>query len=169
MLPLYVGGVQFGPSAARLPHAVVALGLATLIAGCGTAYSKQDFVTRADAICNNAVRDTRSIAPAGAATRRDAALAGYAARLLPILESERNQLHGLKLPPQTATERATLTGYFKALSEQIDATRRLMLAARDRDADAIVNAEAALSANRAAPLATRYGLRSCGNPGGTAV
>src|SRR5690348_16540494 len=85
------------------------------LTGCGGGtVTKQDFVARANAICNNALRQTRSIAPAAAGTSKNQALSMYLGRLLPIVESEYKQLHALKQPSQTDREKALLASYFAA-------------------------------------------------------
>ena len=134
-----------------------------LVAGCGgSAYTRQDFVTRADAICAGALRQARSITPG-------AALPDYLARFVPVLESEVSELQGLRRPPDTARARATLDRYFAALKNTVTEYRQLLAAARGGDQDAVSNAEAALGSSPVYSLATSYGLSSCGTPGSTAV
>jgi hypothetical protein len=139
------------------------LALAVSVAACGgSAYSRHDFITRADAICAGALRQARSIAPG-------TALPTYLAQYVPVLESEATQLRALRRPPDTAHDRATLTHYFAALGETIAQYRQLAAAAKSGDEQAVTNAEAALGASSVYSLATSYGLTSCGTPGSTAV
>jgi hypothetical protein len=137
--------------------------LAALAAGCaGGGYTKRDFIARADAICANALRQTRSIASG-------TALSSYLSEFVPVLRTEASQLRALRRPPGTATDRATLERYFAALSQTVAEYRQLAAAAKTGDEEAVSNAEAALGASPVYSLATSYGLSSCGTPGSTAV
>ena len=134
-----------------------------LVAGCGgSSYTKQDFVTRANAICAGALRQARSIAPG-------TALPTYLDHFVPILESEASQLQALRKPPGSASDRAALDRYLAALQQTVTEYRQLAAAASSGDQDAVSNAEAALGASQVYSLATSYGLSSCGTPGSTAV
>ncbi len=133
---------------------------AALIAGCGSSYTKSDFIARADAICASALRQTRSVAPS-------TALGEYVGAVLPIVQGEATQLRALKPPPEDARDRAALTQYFGALAQEVENYRKLAAAAKRGDGQAETNAEAALRASPAASLATVYGLRACGTPGAT--
>jgi len=140
-----------------------AAALAVLLGGCGgSAYTKHDFITRADAICAGALRQARSIA-AGTS------LPTYLADYVPVLESEASQLKALRRPPDTASGRATLERYFVALQQTVGEYRQLAAAAKSGDQQALSDAEAALGASQVYTLATSYGLTSCGTPGSTAV
>jgi hypothetical protein len=142
---------------------ICAVTFAAVVAGCGgSGYTRQDFVTRADAICAGALRQARSITPG-------VALPDYLAQFVPVLESEAAQLQGLRRPPGSARARATLDRYFAALKNTVTEYRQLLAAARSGDQDAVSNAEAALGASSVYSLATSYGLSSCGTPGSTAV
>jgi hypothetical protein len=135
---------------------------AAAIAGCGSSYTKSDFIARADAICASALRQTRSIAPTSA-------LGEYVAAVLPVVESEATQLRALKSPPQDAGDKAALAKYLGALAQEVANYRRLGAAAKRGDGQGVTNAEAALRASPAASLATSYGLRACGTPGATSA
>jgi hypothetical protein len=142
---------------------LVALAVPVLIAGCGgSSYTKHDFITRADAICAGALRQSRSIASG-------TALPTYLAQYVPVLQSEATQLQALRRPPDTAQDRATLARYFAALTQTVANYRQLAAAAKSGDQPAVNNAEAALAASPVFSLASSYGLRSCGTPGSTAV
>ena len=81
----------------RLEAIVAILSLAVLLAGCGSKYTKSDFVARADGICTNAVREIRSLnAPTAAAGQELHALSRYLAKVLPIVQSEASQIRALK-------------------------------------------------------------------------
>ena len=146
----------------RLAALAAVLVAAAAVAGCGSSYTKSDFIARADAICASALRQTRSIAPTSA-------LSEYVAAVLPIVQSEATQLRALKSPPQDAHDKAALTKYFGALTQEMENYRKLGAAAKRGDGQGVTNAEAALRASPAASLATAYGLRSCGTPGATSA
>ena len=139
--------------------ALVALG--TVLAACGgNAYTKRDFVARADAICASALRQARSIPPG-------TNLPAYLAAVVPVVQSEANQLRALRRPPDTAHDRTTLDAYFTALGQTVDDYRRLAAAATSGDQQTIADAEASLAANPLDSLAASYGLRACGTPSAT--
>jgi len=155
--PLASCGVR-GTGCARF---VALLALAAVLTGCGgSAYTKRDFIARADAICAGALRQTRSI-PAGTD------LASYLSDVLPVIQSEADQLRALRRPPGTARDRATLNQYFAALGQTVSDYRRLAAAATTGDQGAVASAEAALAASPLESLAASYGLRSCGAPSAT--
>lgn len=146
------------------------LAVAVLVSACGggnTHYTKADFVARANAICTKTLSQTRAITPP-ASTRPGDALAAYLGQLVPLLQTEANQIRALKRPSGgTAQDRRVLTHYLAALGQVVGAYRRLETAARRGDAQTIANVEATLRDNPAADLATSYGLHSCGTPGAT--
>jgi hypothetical protein len=140
-----------------------------LLAGCG-AYTKQDFVARADAICASTVRKTRSLTPPaliGSKAQQLRALAGYLAVVVPLVQSETTQIRALRRPSEDPRDRAALARYLAALAQSAAEYGRLAAAARRGDASAVAGAEAALGTSPVATLADRYGLRSCGTPGAT--
>ncbi|MBV8219394.1 MAG: hypothetical protein JO325_13085 [Solirubrobacterales bacterium] len=144
------------------------LALAAIVAGCGgSGYTKSDFVARADGICTNTLRQTRTLAPPVSAS--GAALSAYLGKLVPLVESEANQLRALMRPADSASDRDTLTAYFAALGQVVGAYRRLEAAAARGDDQTMTDVEATLNANPVASLAARYGLKTCGTPGSTSV
>jgi len=144
------------------------LALALIVVGCGgSAYTKSDFIARADAICTSTVRQARALAPP--ASTSGAALSTYVGRLVPLVESEAAQLRALKRPTDTAHDKATLTAYFAALGQVVDAYRQLEAAAGRGDAQTIADVEATLRSSPVASLASGYGLKTCGTPGSTSV
>jgi hypothetical protein len=155
------GSRRFAPA---LALAAVAVGLA----GCGSSYTKQDFVARANGICTDTLGQTRAIAPAGA-PQSNRALAAYLRQVLPILQQEATQLRALRRPPGSDADKAALDRYLSALDGQVAATKRLRDAAARNDGDGVSAAESDLQASQAASLAARYGLKSCAAPGSTAV
>lgn len=139
-----------------------------MVAGCGSSgYSKSDFVARADGICTNTLRQTRALAPPASAS--GSSVAAYLGKLVPLVESEADQLRALARPPDSARDRATLTAYFAALGQVVAAYRQLKAAAARGDAQAIADVEATLNASPVASLAASYGLKACGTPGSTSV
>jgi hypothetical protein len=138
--------------------ALVAAG--ALAAGCGGAYTKADFVARANAICASSLREARSI-PSGSGPTT------YLAAELPILEAEADQLLKLRRPPGPAKDQAILSRYFHALDQTVQAYRQLDIAVRHGDQQTVADAEAALADSPLPSLATSYGLQSCGAPGAT--
>ncbi len=150
-----------------------ALFAAIFTAACGgNAYTKSDFLARADAICATALRATRSITPPSAAqatAKQDGTLAAYLSSVVPVLEQEASQLRALRRPPENAREQAMLDRYFAALSRTVHYYHQLAAAAKRGDDQAVARAEAALGSSPVYSLAASYGLRSCGTPGTTAA
>jgi hypothetical protein len=146
---------------------VLAILLTALLTGCGGGgFSKSDFIAQANAICANTLRQTRAIAPPAAASETGAT-AAYLGRLVPLVQSEADQLRRLKRHPGNARDRLMLSQYFAALGQVVTAYHRLEAAARSGDSDTIASVEATLRASPVAALATAYGIRSCGTPGAT--
>ena len=149
---------------------LLALLCACVLTGCGSSYTKHDFVARADAICASAVSDARAIPPpilSGTGPAQLSALAHYLAVVVPIYELEARQLRELKRPQQSATDRVELSRFLAAVSEAASEIRNLAAAAERQDAQGVTSAEATLQANEAGSLASRYGVRSCGAPSAT--
>jgi hypothetical protein len=139
-----------------------------VLAGCGgSAYTKSDFIARADAICTSTLRQTRALAPPASTAQPGGALAAYLGQLVPLVQSEANQLRALRRPPGNSRESATLTAYYSALGQIVESYRQLEAAARRGDTQTVTDVEATLRASPAATLAASYGLQSCGTPGST--
>ena len=146
------------------------LALVALVAGCGgSGNSKSDFVARADAICTSTLRQTRAVVPPASTSQPGGAQAAYLAEVVPLVQSEADQLRALKRPSGNAHDSATLTAYFTALGEVVAAYRQLEAAARRGDAQTVAGVEATLRASPVAELAASYGLRSCGTPASTSA
>ena len=146
--------------------ALIAAGL-VLVAGCGSsAVSKQDFIARADAICQNTIREVRDVAPSSTGAGISLpALARYLGAVTPIVGAEVRQLRAL---PRPAADRPLLNRYLAAVQLASVHYRALAAAARAGDRTAIEAATAELAASPSAALATRYGLTICAGPTGTA-
>jgi hypothetical protein len=158
----------WGPRNARVyRRPALAILLTALLAGCGGGgYSKSDFIDQANAICTNTLRQTRAIA-SPTSTSQPGATAGYLGRLVPLVQSEADELRALKRPPGNAHDRLMLSQYLAALGQVVTAYRELEAAARSGDSDTVASVEATLRASPVATLATAYGIRSCGTPGAT--
>jgi hypothetical protein len=152
---------------------LIAAALACL-AGCGGGGSvkKSDYVVRADAICTNAVRATRSLRPpatVGTQQQQLESLSQYLGKLVPIVQSEASQIQALKRPSGTAQDKAALDRYLGALAKTASSYKDLADAAKRGDASGVASAEATLRVNPVASLATAFGLRTCSAAGGTAA
>lgn len=144
------------------------LTLAAMIAGCGSSsYAKSDFVARAEGICTRTLSQTRALAPPAAGS--GSALSAYLGKLVPLVQSEADQLRALKRPADNARDKATLAAYFAALGQVVAAYRRLRTAAARGDAQTLADVEATLNASPVAALAASYGFKTCGTPGSTSV
>jgi hypothetical protein len=167
----YRGAMSRARRSASLAFA--AAGLGALAAGCGATYTKQHFIARADAICASALRQTRAITPPpelDVARGQMSELSDYLAAVVPIAHSEVTSLRALRRPSKdNAHDRATLTSYLGAVSQQLSDYDQLASAANRGDPEGVASAEAALRASPAASLAASYGLHECGSPGSTAV
>ncbi len=160
------------PPAYRHCVGTLAAGLALIavVAGCGSAYTKRDFIARADAICAGTLRELRSIPPPSfgqSTASQGPSLAAYLAGAVPVLASESRQLEALRRPPPNAGDSAALTRWLGALAQVVQDYRALSAAAHRGDAQGVASAEAALRASPVATLAASYGLGSCATPGAT--
>jgi hypothetical protein len=143
--------------------------VAGTLGGCGSSgESKSDFVARANAICETAVRDVRDVTlpSASGGGTSPSALSRYLHTVTPVVEGEVKQLRAL---PRPAADRALLDRYLNALASSAAQYRVLDEAARHRDRAALAGAVGALRASPAAQLAARYGLAECAGSAGTAA
>jgi hypothetical protein len=157
--------MQNGIRSRRLTALACSLVALTLSACGSSGESKHDFVARANAICNNAVRDVRNVTPpasGGAVTLP--ALAKYLGAVAPIVAGEAKQLKAL---PRPATDQALLKQYLLAIDATATHYKALADAARAGDRQAMSVATAALRLNNAGQLASRYGLTECAGATGT--
>jgi hypothetical protein len=145
-----------------------AVAVAIALAACGSSYTRQDFVDRANGICANSTSQTREIAQSGA-PQSNRALAAYLRQVLPIVQQQASQLRALRRPPGSDADKAALDRYLSALDGEVAATKRLRAAAARGDGDGVSAAESDLQSNQAASLAAKYGLKSCAAPGSTAA
>jgi hypothetical protein len=144
--------------------------VAGTLAGCGSSVeSRSDFVARANAVCETAVRDVRDVTLPAASGRGGtslSALSRYLQTVTPVVQGEVKQLRAL---PRPAADRALLDQYLNALASSAAQYRVLDDAARHRDRAALAGAIGALRASPAAQLAARYGLAECAGSAGTAA
>ena len=138
------------------------------VAGCGgSSYTKSDFVARANAICTSTLRQTRALSPPASTSQPGGTLAAYLGQLVPLVQSEADQLRALKRPPDDNHDSATLNSYYTALGQIVENYRQLEAAARRGDTQTVTDIEATLRASPVAGLAASYGLGSCSTPGST--
>jgi hypothetical protein len=134
---------------------------AAVLAGCGgQAVTKQEVVARADAICQAALGDARTLKQGGTAD------AAYLGQLAMVVESEARKLRAL---PRPAADRAVLNLFVTNVARAAGQYRRLAAAAGDGDQAAVSRLTAQLAANPEATYATSYGLRECAGTSGTLV
>jgi hypothetical protein len=161
----------FYPRGVRFAGGTLALLIVgALLAGCGSSYTKHDFIASADAICASTVRQTRAIAPpsfTGSKSQQLKPVAAYLAAVLPLVQAEASRLRALRRPTGNARDRADLERYLRALAQAVGDYRDLAAAARRSDPQGVARAEADLRRIPVAALAATYGLRSCGTPGAT--
>jgi hypothetical protein len=146
----------------RVAALVLALAAVPLSACGSSAESKKDFIARANAICNNTLRDTRNVpAPSSTGTVTLPALARYLRAVAPIGESEVRQLKAL---PKPSGDLALLHRYPAAQGATAAHYRAFADAAKSGDTAAMTAAIAALNASPAERLARAYGLTACTGP-----
>ncbi len=143
--------------------ALLAASLALCACG-GQAITKRDVIARGNQICERAASAVRSITPPNGES--PAALAQYYKRVTPIVATEVRQLQALPRPSQ---DRGLLNRYLAALAGSAAEYEALAAAAQHGDLGALASAGAALRANPAAGLASRYGIAGCGESSGTAA
>jgi hypothetical protein len=147
--------------------AVLAVSLVALtLTACGSSgESKSDFIARANGICTNAIHNVRNVSVPGSGGAVSApALAKYLEAVAPIVVSEAKQLKAL---PRPTTDQGLLDKYLAAVAAIAAQYKALAQAARAGDHQAMSTATAALQANPATGLATRYGLTECAGATGT--
>ncbi len=142
---------------------------AAVLAGCGSTYTKQDFVAQADGICASALRELRSVAAQSQPTAGSAQQAAYFASVARVVKSEAAELHALPRPHDDAGDGATRRSYVDSVAQVAAEFSALAAAARTGDAGGLAAAEAALRASPVDSLAARYGLHDCATAGTTAV
>jgi hypothetical protein len=142
-----------------------ALGVTVAVSACGGhTITKNDVIARGNQICQTAASSVRAVSPPGGGAASD--LTRYYAQITPVVEAEVKQLRALPRPSQ---DRALLDQYLAAIAGSAAEYQALVTAARSGDRASLQSASAALRANPAASLATRYGITECGGSLGTAA
>ncbi len=131
----------------------------------GSSATKKDVIARGNAICADAVRSVRAVAPPPAGSTSAAALSGYFQHLLPIVSKEVSQLRKL---PRPSTDTALLNRYIDAVIQAGATYKQLAAAAHRNDLTSVARDLSALRANPAQSLAQRYGMNQCAAATGTA-
>jgi hypothetical protein len=140
--------------------------IAVVATACGgSSATKKDVIARGNAICADAVRSVRAVAPPPAGSSSATALSGYFQRLLPIVGKEVSQLRKL---PRPSNDKALLNRYIDAVTEAGATYKQLAAAARGNDLTAVATDRSALRASPAQSLAQRYGMSQCAAATGTA-
>jgi len=143
---------------------VLVLALAAVpLSACGSsAVSRKDFIARANAICNNTLREMRNVpAPSSTGAVTLPALARYLSAVAPIVDSEVKQLNAL---PKPSGDLALLRRYLSAQAATAAHYRALEDATKSGNTAAMTAAIAALNASPAQRLARAYGLAACTGP-----
>lgn len=146
--------------------------LAVALAGCGSSYTRRDFVQRADGIClatTRAVRSLPSPAFTGTAEQQRRSLGRYLARVAPLVQKQARRLSALPRPPGGSHEQKSIGRWLTAAHESADLLAHLAYVARTGDASAVADADAQLAAVPVVHLAANVGARSCAGPGATVV
>jgi hypothetical protein len=168
--------VFWNPKHGLSPFGSVVRGSATcavigaLIAGCGTPYTKQDFVKRADGICLSTTRAVRSLTPpqfTGSAAQQQRSLSQYLGRVSPLVRAEARHLAALPKPPGRPAQLALLQRWLAAEHATASGIQVLAAAARGGNSEEVSAASSALAAVPVVMLASRYGVKDCAGPGAT--
>jgi hypothetical protein len=155
----------------RLRALAIKLGLVALlalcVAGCGSHYTKQDFVSRANGICLSTTRAARSLTPpqfTGTAAQQRRSLGRYLTHVAPLVQSQARRLAALPKPPATKREYRLLDRWLAAEHTSALSFKNLAVAASSGSAQAVADASAQLSAVPVVRLASQYGAHDCAGP-----
>jgi hypothetical protein len=171
-----LGSVFLGPKHRRFRLLAVTRGFATCVvvgvcvAGCGSSYTRADFIQRADGICTGATRDVRLLKPpefAAGSEAQQRSSAEYLQSAASIVRREAIRLTGLPKPPETAAQRRLRVSWLAAAHASATDLRALASATAAGDTAAATAANAKLAANPVVKLAAQYGARACAGPGAT--
>jgi hypothetical protein len=169
---IYARGVPYVPKhrRSRFRSVICCVVVSLLAAGCGSSYTKADFVKRADGICTATTRIIRSLTPpqfgAGSALQRRSS-AAYFRHAAAIVEKEARQLSALPKPPANAAQRHVRSQWLAAVRDSAGELRSLADATAAGNSSAVTAANRRLAANPVVALATRYGSKACAGPGAT--
>lgn len=146
--------------------------MALALSGCGSSYSKHDFIQRAEGICLSTTRAVRSLAPpefTGTAEQQRQSLGAYLARVSPLEQRQARRLSALPKPPGGRREQQLIERWLTAVHESADELSHLAGVARNGDASGVADARDQLAAVPVAHLATEVGAHACAGPGATYV
>jgi len=148
----------------RLGWALIAVACAGVTACGGHKATKKDVIAHANGICVSTLRQVREVPPPAGSSLT--ALAGYLAKVAPIVDKEASDTRAL---PRPTKDRAVLNRYVAAVSASATQYRALATAAKNGDAAGVSQALATLRDNPAQALAQQYGLSECIAAAGTKV
>jgi hypothetical protein len=146
------------------------LAIGAVVAGCGTQYTKHDFIKRADGICLSTTRSVRSLPQpqfTGSAAQQQRSLSSYLSRVSALVSAEARHLAALPKPPGRPAQRALLRRWLAAVHATAAGIQVLAAAAHSGNAETVSAAKAALAAVPVVSLASRYGAKDCAGPGAT--
>jgi hypothetical protein len=144
--------------------------VSVVAAGCGSSYTKADFIQRADGICTATTRVIRSLKPpqfaASSVLQRRSSVA-YFVQAASIVNKEARQLSSLAVPPETAAQRRVRRHWLASVQASAAELKALAKATGTGDASAVTAADQKLAANPVVTLAAQYGAHACAGPGAT--
>jgi hypothetical protein len=156
----------------RLRVAAISPGLAAVLAlclaGCGSHYTRQDFISRANGICLSTTRAVRSLTPpqfTGTAAQQQHSLGEYLTHVAPLVQSQARRLAALPQPPGSKRQQRLLARWLAAEQSSAVGFKKFAAAAISGNADAVADAGAAVAAVPVVQLASQYGARDCAAPG----
>jgi hypothetical protein len=142
----------------------IAVGLALVLAGCGSHYTKLDFVKRADSICLSTIRAVSSLTPpssTGAIALQQVSLSRYLERVSGLVGAEARRLAALPKPTGSAADAELLQRWLAAARASVSGIRLLASVTAGGDPDLVDGASRALRAVPVVGLASRYGVTAC--------
>ena len=142
---------------------------AVVLAGCGSSYTRADFIRRADGICLTTTRAVRSLPPPRftGTTQQRRSLGAYLMRLAPLVQAEARRLAALPKPPDGPGRRRLLARWLAAVRVSGDELAQLGAATGTGRAGAVARISGELASAPVVRLARRYGARACSGPGAT--
>jgi hypothetical protein len=148
----------------------VTASVGVLLAGCGSSYTKADFVHRANGICLSTTRAERLLTPpefSGTDAQKQQSVSAYLARVSGLVRTEAGRLRALPTPPGRPPELKLLNRWLAAVRASASGLQVLGAAEKGGNRGAITAATAALAALPVVTLASRYGAKDCAGPGAT--
>jgi hypothetical protein len=149
---------------------IVSVLAAVLVAGCGSSYTRADFIQRADGICTGTTRAVRLLKPpqfGQASVQQQRSSGAYFGHAASLVKSEARRLSALPVPPETGAQRRVRVQWLAAVHDSAAALQALAEATSKGDTAATTAANQRLAANPVVRLAARYGAHACAGPGAT--